>query len=264
MRLTVDYAGATRALEPQPGHYYNPSRSGHGFILSPAGEDWVLIWYTYDDAGRPIWYYAQAPRPSGGSRGALWIATLYRSVWDGGAARFQFAGVVQLAAVAPDRLVFLHVLDGRVGAEPMQRLGDGRCVQRLGGQVLDVGGLWYSPSKPGYGYSIEFIGGTEFYLAYAYDGDGLPRWLTAQQTEGATTLPLFQTRGSCPSCPPTVATRQIVGTLERTLGTSAAPDGAPGFLMLGLDAQYAEGVPGRWQERRPAELLSRRTGCPNP
>ena len=264
MRLTVDYAGAARTLEPQPGHYHNPSRPGHGFFLSPVGEDWVLVWYTYDNAGRPIWYYARAPRPNGGSRGALWIASLYRNVWDGTTTRFQFAGVVQLAAIAPDRLTVLHLLNGRVGTESVQRLGDGRCVQQPGGQALDVNGLWHSPGRPGYGFSIEFIGGTEFYLAHAFDGKGQPRWLTAQQTRGAATLPLIQTQGSCPSCPPAVGTRRIVGTLERRLGPNAAPDGAPGVLMLGLDAQFVDGVPGRWQERRPVELLSRRTGCPNP
>ncbi len=258
----VDFGPATRRLEPLTGHYFNPERSGHGIILAPAGDDWVLIWYTYDEDGRPTWYYAQAPKPNRHSGGSQWLATLYRNVWDGTRTRFQFAGLVQLAALSTDRLAFLHLLNGRVGAENMHRLGDGRCTQRHGDSPLDVTGLWYAPTKSGYGYSVEFIGGTEFYLAYAYDAAGMPRWVTAQQAEGSPRVPLWQVRGPCPSCAPMVTTREIVGTLERTIGARAAPDDRAGFLTLGMDASFANGVPGRWKENRPASLLSRRTGCP--
>ena len=259
--LSVSFGRPARPVTSLTGHYFNPDRPGHGFMLAPAGNDWVLIWYTYDDEGRPLWYYAQGPRPSSLSGGAFWSATLYRNVWTGTGTRFQFAGIAQIATLSPDRLVFVHLLNGQVGAEPMTRLGDGRCTQQFSGQALDVNGLWFSPSKSGYGYSIEFIGGTEFYLAYAYDAAGLPRWVTAQQTEGARTLPLWQVRGSCPSCPPVVTTREQVGTFERTLGTAAAPDNRAGFLSLGLDVTFANGLAGRWLENRPAALLSQRAGC---
>lgn len=259
--LTVSFGRPARTVTSLTGHYFNPDRAGHGFILAPAGNDWVLIWYTYDAEGRPVWYYAQGPKPSGLGGGAFWSASLYRNVWTGAGTRFQYAGVAQIATLSPDRLVFVHLLNGQVGAEPMTRLGDGRCSQQVGAEALDVSGLWYSPSKPGYGYSVEFIGGTEFYLAYAYDAAGMPRWVTAQQTSGARTMPLWQVRGPCPSCAPMVTTREIVGTLERTVGAAAAPDSRAGFLTLGMDASFANGVPGRWLENRPAALLSQRTGC---
>lgn len=259
--LTVSFGRPARTVTSLTGHYFNPDRAGHGFILAPAGNDWVLIWYTYDDEGRPVWYYAQGPKPNSLSGGAFWSASLYRNVWTGTGTRFQYAGIAQVAALSPDRLVFVHLLNGQVGAEPMTRLGDGRCSQQFSGEALDVNGLWFSPSKSGYGYSVEFIGGTEFYLAYAYDAAGLPRWVTAQQTQGARTFPLWQVRGSCPSCPPVVTTREQVGTFERTLGTAAAPDNRAGFLSLGLDVTFANGLAGRWFENRPAALLSQRAGC---
>src|SRR5512147_2543195 len=41
------------------GHWWDPTRSGHGFeILSNAGQVFV-VWYTYDQGGRPTWYTAQ-------------------------------------------------------------------------------------------------------------------------------------------------------------------------------------------------------------
>lgn len=261
VQLSVEFGPAPRTLVPETGHYFNPARAGHGFILAPAGNDWVLIWYTFDESGKPVWYYAQGPKPNRHSGGSQWMASLYRNVWDGEKTRFQFAGIVQIAALSTDRLTFVHMLNGRVGAEDMQRLGDGRCAQRLGNAPLDVNGLWFSPTKSGYGYSVEFIGGTEFYLAYAYDANGMPRWVTAQQTDAATRMPLAQVRGPCSSCAPALTSREIIGTFDRTIGTDAAPDNRAGFLTLGLDANFVDGVPGRWRENRPVALLSQRAGC---
>jgi hypothetical protein len=262
VNVSVRYAEATRRLEPQAGHYFNPARAGHGFYLAKAGSDWILIWFTYDTEGQPVWYYAQDFRPSDFSGGSQWIATLYRNVWNGSRTRFQFVGWVQMAAMAEDRLEFAHLVNGRIGVESMQRLGLPGCSQRVGGQPLDANGLWYAPQKSGYGFSAEMIGSTEFYLAYAYDALGRPRWATAQQAFGVSTrTPLLQASGFCPTCSATAVVRLPVGELTREITGTSAPDGLPGFSVLGIDARWINGVPGGWAENRPAALIGARAGC---
>ncbi len=261
VRVSMEFRGA-RALKPATGHYFNPARPGHGFHLSEAGNDWVLIWYTYENDGTPVWYYAQAPKPSAESGGSQWGATLYRNVWNGTGTRFQFVGLVQLATTAANRMEFAHLVRGVLGIETMQRLGVSGCSKQIAGQPLDINGLWFSPEKSGYGFSAELIGDSEFYLAYAYDGLGRPVWATAQQQfANADRTPLLQARGFCPTCAASAVTRSEVGQFERTLVARAAPDGLPGFGRLGLDAQWTIGVPGAWRENRSAALLSARTGC---
>lgn len=250
------------ALEPADGHYFNPSRPGHGFYLAEAGGDWVLIWYTYDSTGSPVWYYAQGPRPSVNSGGSQWYATLYRNIWNGTRTRFQFVGSVQLAMTGEGRLTFAHLVNGTLGIETMQRLGAPGCTHQWSNQPLDVSGLWYAPDKPGYGFSAEMIGGSEFFLAYAYDALGRPRWATAQQAfNAAVQAPLLQTKGFCPTCTATTITRDVIGRLERSISNTASPDGRPGFGLIGLEAQWAQGIPGGWSERRPVSLLSARASC---
>lgn len=253
---------AGRALEPAEGHYFNHARSGHGFYLAEAGSDWVLIWYTYDAAGAPVWYYAQAPRPSAYSGGSQWYASLYRNVWNGSRTRFQFVGFAQLAVTAEGRITFAHLVNGTLGIETMQRLGTTGCSQRWAGKSVDVNGLWYAPEKPGYGFSAEVIGDTEFFLAYAYDGFGRPTWATAQQRfDDSQRLPMLQAKGFCPTCDAGAVTRTEIGTLERQMIDAAAPDGLPGYGKLGIDARWTDGLPGGWRESRPTALLSARNGC---
>lgn len=253
---------AGQPLKPVAGHYFNPSRPGHGFYLGEAGSDWVLIWYTYQADGAPVWYYAQGPKPSDASGGSQWNSALYRNVWNGSRTRFQFVGFVQLAMTGDDRMEFAHLVDGQLGIETVQRLGSRGCSQQLANQALDVNGLWYSPQKSGYGFSAEVIGNTEFYLAYAYDGQGLPRWGTAQQSFNAsTTMPLLQARGVCPTCVYAPSQRAAAGTLSRDLAASAAPDSRPGFARIGLDARWINGIAGAWNENLPVSMLSARTGC---
>lgn len=259
--VTLKYP-QVRPMRAAAGHYFNPERPGHGFYLGEAGDQWVLIWYTYTASGLPVWYYAQGWKPSDASGGSQWNATLYRNVWAGGRTCFQFVGWVQLAVTGDGRMEFAHLVQGTLGLETLQRLGAPGCSQRWADQPLDVKGLWYAPEKSGYGFSAEMVGGSEFFLAYAYDELGLPRWATAQQSfNAANEAPLLQARGFCLTCPVAPVTREAIGQLDRTLSAAAAPDGRPGFGVIGIDARWAQGIVGGWSERRPAALLSARTSC---
>ena len=41
------------------GNWWNPDRSGSGIEIFNSGDQTMALWYTYDGAGRPVWYTAQ-------------------------------------------------------------------------------------------------------------------------------------------------------------------------------------------------------------
>ena len=61
LRLGADPTDpASSTLRASIGLWFNPARSGHGFDLERAGGILAMTWYTYDDAGEPVWYQAAA------------------------------------------------------------------------------------------------------------------------------------------------------------------------------------------------------------
>ena len=254
------WGNAPRTGTPRFGHYFNPARPGHGFSLAAAGNDWVLIWYAYDEAGDPLWYYAQGPKPVASTGGALWNASLQRVVWDGGAARFQSVGWMQLAATGVDAVELSWSIDGIGGSEPFQPLGPAGCPQTFGGVPMDVNGQWFSPATPGFGYSVQMIGDQEFYLGYLFDDRGLPRWLTAQDRFSPIerSIEAAQVKGFCLACAPKPTSRTVVGQFHRRFGFEGA---TPAVVSMGINAQLAGGSAGTWSRSMATSRLGFPFGC---
>jgi hypothetical protein len=244
------------------GHYYNPSRAGHGLYLDTVAGQWVLIWYAYLEDGTPTWYYAQAAAPTSAGGGSLWQAPLSRVVWNGSIQYKYSVGFVNIALLSDSSFQFNYIVNGETGNETFVRLGAPGCSQSAG-QNFDVSGLWYSPSKPGFGYSIEPISNQEFSLSYLFDVAGYPRWLFAQKSfvDGTDSLVLKQQSGFCPLCTYVTPTRQDVGQLSRTITPTAGPDNAPGYGNISIAANFAAPLQGSWNESLPVELLTSRKGC---
>jgi len=258
--VNVSFGSAARGNTPRFGHYFNPHRPGHGFSLSPAGGDWVLIWYAYDDDDLPTWYYAQARRPLASTRDTLWSAPLWRVAWDGERSHFADAGHVQLSSTGGETLEMTWTLDGIGGSEPMVPLGPTGCAQSLNGVALDVNGQWYSPLRSGFGYSVQMIRDQEFHLAYLYDGEGLPRWITAQDrfTSVARSIVALQVAGFCPSCDATPTTSRAVGWLSREFSTVG---GTPRLTTIGAAVDFTGPVVGGWRQALPTDRLGAPFGC---
>lgn len=246
----------------QSGHYYNPSRSGHGAFLDFAGDQWVMVWYTYRQDGTPTWYYAAGPAPTAEVGNTIWQATLNRVVWDGNQTFAYGAGIGTVTVLGDDSFQFSYILDGEAGSEKMVRLGGPGCVQ-YNGNGLDATGHWYSPSKSGFGYSAQFEPGTEVHVAYLYDAKGQPRWLYGQKSynPAVNTVNLLQLGGFCPLCTAVSPTNTQVGTLVRTLGPAAVPDNLPGLTNMSVNATLVPPLSGTWSENRPVGLLSARKNC---
>lgn len=236
LSLTATVVGAAPVV--RPGSYFNAARSGHGLFVYPAGNQWAGLWYTYLQDGSPTWYYLQGATP--GVNG-VWNAALYRAAWNGSSNALTAIGRGIITPTGPDAFLFSYELDGQTGSEALSALGRG-CPS-LAGQALDASSHWFDPARAGTGYSVQLFPDYEFYAAFVYDGQGVPRFLTAEagSFRGAdATLPLEQLTGFCPLCERTGApTRADIGTLRRRFDAS-------GLVQMQLDAVYAAGVPGAW------------------
>ncbi|PZO07860.1 MAG: hypothetical protein DCF27_10040 [Lysobacteraceae bacterium] len=262
MTAAVKFNAFGPAPDFQAGHYFNPSRSGHGAFLDFAGDQWVMVWYTYMKDGTPTWYYAAGPAPTAEVGNAIWQSPLYRVVWDGNQSFAYGVGIGRVTVQGDDSFQFSYILDGEAGSETMVRLGGPGCVP-YNGNGLDATGHWFSPDKPGFGYSAQFEPGTEIHIAYMYDAKGQPRWLYGQKNynPAISAVNMLQLSGFCPLCTAVPTTTTQVGTLVRTLGPAAAPDNLPGLTHMSLNATLAPPLSGTWSENLPAGLLSARKDC---
>ena len=205
VNLSPYYATTTSPPDIADGAYANLLRPGHGVFISRGGDgDRVLLWFTYDADGQPIWYLGQTPvfgQP------AAWSVPLRR--YGGGIASFASMGYAVVSDAGDGSLAFSWFIDGRAGSERMQPLAN--CRAGTGRS-----GTWTVPSRDGVGLSVVDTGDTEVSVLYTYDAAGNPRWLYAQNAPGAATLALQQYRGFCPSCAYAPVVPRNVGTLSRT------------------------------------------------
>ncbi|MBW8369043.1 MAG: FG-GAP-like repeat-containing protein [Arenimonas sp.] len=248
----------------RPGHYFNPARPGHGLFLDFAGDQWLMVWYTYLQDGTATWYYTQAPAPAADQ--AQWPVDLLR-VSRGETTRAVRVGsatltVLEGAAGVSPKLAFGYNLDGDAGWETLTRLGDDQCPM-MAGQRLDASGHWFSPEEPGHGFSAQILPNTEIYAAYVYDENGFPRWLIGQKDyqPSVTAVTLQMLEGFCPTCPLVPLQSRSVGVLTRTLGASAVEGGQPAITSIAVDAVYEPIFWGEFVADRPIFRLSARKGC---
>jgi len=227
--------------------------------------DFIVLWYTYDNDGAPTWLYGQGRRPANDSD--RWTADLYRVSWNGTASANStivgHATITMRAQVTGEpELLYAFSLDGFTGSEPMIRLDTNGCPAYQGAP-LNGSGHWFAPSRSGYGFSVDLEPNVEIFATYVYDGLGLPRWLIAQENfnASATSLPLRQFTGFCPSCAATAVSSTPVGTLTRTYDASTGGDGQPGITTMGVNATFAAPLTGSFVESRAVTLLAARQGC---
>lgn len=260
--LAATFNSFTAPPEFKFGHYYNPSRSGHGVYLDKVSGQWVLLWYTYLEDGTPTWYIAQGPAPNADQGFSIWEANLRRVVWNGSSSFNYAVGSVRVTLLGDSSFQFNYILDGEGGGETLTRLGSAGCVTSAGNN-FDVSGIWYSPSKSGFGYSTEIISGQEFIPAYLYDQNGMSRWLIGQKSfvDGISTIDMKQLSGFCPLCTARPISSQTVGAMARTLTATAAPDNLSGYDSIGVSANFAFPLRGSWNENLPVAMLAERKSC---
>jgi hypothetical protein len=262
MRISATFNSFSAAPDFKFGHYYNPARSGHGVYIDKVAGQWVLLWYAYLQDGTPTWYIAEGVAPGADQGNSIWEADLKRVVWNGSNQFYYTIGSVRVVLLGETSFQFNYIVDGEAGGETFTRLGRAGCTNSAG-RPFDVSGLWYSPSKPGFGYSAEVIGNYEFIPAYLYDQNGMPRWLVGEKAfvDGVSTLDMSQLSGFCPLCTYRAPTSKVVGTLARTVTPAASPDNLPGYGTIGVSANFAWPLRGNWNENLPVTMLADRKAC---
>ena len=262
--LTVEVESASALPAPRFGAFFNPARSGAGAFLFGDAASWGMLWYTYLEDGTPTWYIAAAAPPE--ANATQWQAELFRASWNGSAADLTAVGNAVLTKADANSFQFGWNLDGRTGSETYRYLDGGGCPQ-VGGAPLDVNGLWYDPTQPGYGYSVLAFEAIESNGAYFFDGNGVGRWaLGSIPTEswsspfGTDELPFDVYLGSCPSCAytaPTVMTNQ--GVLTRSYVSTGTEAGLRGTMAF--DIQLPAPMSGRWTVDDAVIKLTAPIGC---
>jgi subtilisin family serine protease len=238
---------------PRFGAYYNPQRSGAGVYLLPSAEAWSVTWYTYLQDGTPTWYLGVGPAPT--ANAGVWRVPLERISWDGLKATGTRVGEVQIALRDAQNFTFSWNMDGESGSENMTFIDGGACPE-LNGAPAALTGLWYSPAKSGFGYSVNAYPGLESNAAYFYDGLGVARWALGQVAPfGVTTMTLSQRDGFCPLCTHKTPTASNIGVLTRRYDTAQTG-------QMSVDLELLPPMKGGWTVDLPVSRISNALLCP--
>lgn len=210
------------------GHWWDPTRSGHGFELLNAGGQVMVVWYTYDAAGAPVWYTAQGPQES---LGGVW--NLQRHEWaEGRIARSTNVGTMRLTVRHTESISAAWNVDGAQGTWAIEPFVASGTINEV-----DLSGHWYDPANSGWGMTLLVQGDVLGAVIYAYDASGGPTWVAGFDRGKGTRVDLFKTRGTCPSCayqaPGTASAGHI--DIAYTDDTQVTVRGAPSIAV-------AEGV----------------------
>ncbi len=240
----------------KPGPFYNPQRSGAGIYVYrvDALNLWGIAWYAYLEDGTPVWYLGVSPAPAADQ--SVWTVPLDRYTWNGTRTQAVRVGEARLTANSDQDIQFAWNLFGESGSEPMSAIPQPACAT-LAGQTVQTSGLWYSPTRSGFGYSVLTASGVESIVAYLYDGSGMPRWVQATQSPfgAAPTIPVRQLSGFCPLCAFQPVTTAMNGTAMRSY-TQAD------IASIGFDFEFQGALSGQWQESHPTIPLADRIACP--
>lgn len=255
-QLSVSHQQQATAPRLEPGPYYNPQRSGAGVYVYRVNSlnVWGIAWYAYLEDGTPVWYLGASPAPAADQ--AVWTVPLDRYTWNGVRTQVVRVGEARLTANSDQDIQFAWNLFGESGSEPMQSIPQPACAS-VGGQLAQTSGLWYSPTRSGFGYSVLTASGVESLLAYLYDGTGMPRWVQATQTPfgAAPTIPVRQLTGFCPLCSYQPVATTVIGSATRTYAQAS-------IASIGFDFDFQGAVSGEWQESHPTILLADGIPCP--
>lgn len=200
LRITVFFlalfTGTAMATERSPfaqGHWWNPARAGNGFEFFNVGDSAMIIWYTYEQSGRPVWYTAQGSAAAMGAE--QWQILRHR--WVGGV---KVPGVVvgslRIALGSYESATLTWNIGGSAGSWPIEPF---RPSALSGVTNPDRTGSWFDPSNSGWGFSLTEQGDVFGGVIFTYDPAGEPTWASGFGRErGLAELHTFD--GACPSC----------------------------------------------------------------
>ena len=239
------------------GNWFDPTRSGHGFDIEPAGnlggfERALVTSYTYDAQGLPEYYISIGEVVDG-----VFLAATNTLANGASSSLGRFLSVNGTTLPDPAFNGRLR-MDFNAAANSFACTENGRtvnttevgslsliaynaaitwCIQPLieaslrSAPASDFTGHWYDESNPGWGLGIQtaVVDGKNLILIAVYypDAAGNPRWAYAFSSNfsNGDELDVFQRNGFCRTCAVTAATDVLAGKLKITLG---GVEGTPG------------------------------------
>ena len=205
-------SGAATTADRSPftqGLWWNPDRSGNGFDIFNVGSEVMVLWYTFDAQGRPIWYSAQGAL-QGNSTGSL---SLMQSRWaDGRQQPASTVGTLRIDISNPERITAAWSIGTTQGSWSLRPFTQSGVINEV-----DHSGTWYDPRKPGWGLSFLEQGDITGSVVFTYDASGRPTWFAGFGRDG-NSVEMFTADGACPSCTYRPSTAQSVGRLRFDLG----------------------------------------------
>ncbi|APV51249.1 hypothetical protein BWI17_17115 [Betaproteobacteria bacterium GR16-43] len=205
---------AASVLERSPitqGHWWDPTRSGSGFDIITIGSNAQATWYTYDQAGRPIWYTAN------GVLGAAEPWALMKHRWTNGRhAAPEMVGSFRATvrnAESIDVDFTLGTGSGKLALKPFALSGVPNEV--------DHSGHYFDPANSGWGFTLVQQGDVLGGVLYTYDTNGAPTWYAGFDRGARDSVNFYSAAGSCPTCSYTGTTTQTVGRIEFDLANES-------------------------------------------
>jgi hypothetical protein len=231
--IRAEAAFQGQAVQAHLGLWEPNSRLGlaQGYEFSQGGNNRVLVWYTYDEAGQPAWYIANNVV----SAGNIWTADLMRFTNDGSNQQGLPVGKVSIALLGEDEAMFSYTLFGQSGSERMQPISLQTCPE-INGSPKSYTGLWYKGVSGLGGASVLMSASTQSQVHYVFDAAGTPRWLYAQDVVNPaptnSELPILQIKGFCAVCEASAVSTQTVGVLERSFSSETAGTWNLDYLLM--------------------------------
>ncbi len=236
------------ADEVLAGLGWDHAHNGHGFDLHKSGDQWILYFYTYDEAGNPEWYVGVGEMQYETIAGDFFLIRYDPDQDPPQSADPDFSGrffldfsatAVEQACddgVDRDQAEQVALFEWRIGEETgswcteLLRFGDGPG----GGPYL--GGVWYAGEEdPGYGVTMAHMDHRLVAIAYYYDSEGNPRWALGTAAEDDPVVKLNHFYGYCRGCVPQPLETKSAGTLELDWAEGNEPGGGSDFAALHLD-----------------------------
>jgi len=173
------------------GHWWEPARSGSGFDIFSAAGNVGVVWFTYDESGKPVWYTAVGSLASLGTQS--WPLMKHR--WTGGRKQDPATvGWLMLTKRNPQLIDVAWSVSGRTGNATIEPLVVSGIVDEI-----DHSGHWFDPGNGGWGFSLQEQGEVLGGALFTYDLAGEPTWVSGY-ARNSTTVDYSSFNGSCPWC----------------------------------------------------------------
>ncbi len=188
------FVGGAPAVAPASagiltGLWWNPDESGWGVHLTQRRNILFAVWFTYDAAGAPKWYFASScamsrplPCPTCVAN-AICNGKLYETLgprfflgpFNPGAVQTTEAGLLEILFQDQDNAAMTYVIGHNGRTVPIRRMAF-RAPTSL---AIDYTDLWWNPAESGWGLGITQQADTMFLTWFVYDDFGAPTWLVA-------------------------------------------------------------------------------------